>query len=60
MTLLNRSLEHCIEIATGEQRNLPPQKSTSWDMAKRYAESCPHELAELPALLKAAMLERNK
>jgi len=29
-------------------------------MAKQLAEICPHELAELPQLLTAAMLERNK
>lgn len=54
MTLLNRWLSHLIRACeTG-------QKSHAWHQAKHLAEICPHELAELPALLTAAMLERNK
>ena len=54
MTLLQRSLERLIT------RCEQGQKACAWAMAKQLAEICPHELAELPQLLTAAMLERNK
>ena len=54
MTLLTRWLSHLIHACE------LGQKQYAWWAAKHYAELCPHELAELPALLTAAMLERNK
>lgn len=54
MTLLQRSLERLIT------RCNQGQKACAWSMAKQLAEIYPEELADLPQLLTAAMLERNK
>jgi hypothetical protein len=50
-------LLHLIEIATGAQRNLPPQKATAWEMAQKYAQIDPHQLADMPELLTRSMRE---
>lgn len=48
-------LEHLIDVATGRGRNIPPQKATAWDMAKRYVQIDPYQLTDLPRLLTEAM-----
>lgn len=59
-SLQQRVLAHLVEIATGANRNLPPQKATAWESAKRFAELHPAELAEMPKMLTAAMLSSAK
>ena len=51
--LQTKVLAHLVKMAKLD-------KSYAWWAAKHYAELCPYELAELPQLLTAAMLERNK
>lgn len=50
MTLLNRWLSHLIHACELNQ------KQHAWHQAKQLAEICPHELAQLPEMLKAEML----
>ena len=51
--LQTKVLAHLVKMAKLD-------KNYAWWASKHYAEIFPHELAELPALLTAAMLERNK
>lgn len=48
-------LAHLIDVATGTKWNIPPQKATAWESAKRFAEMDPYQLADLPQLLTAEM-----
>lgn len=54
MSLQTRWLTHLIRLCDAGS------KQHAWHQAKHLAETCPDLLAELPELLKAAMLERNK
>ena len=54
MTLLTRWLSHLIHACE------MGQKQHAWRRAQELAEMCPHELAELPELLKAAMLSSSR
>lgn len=53
MTLLNRWLSHLIHACELNQ------KQHAWHQAKHLAEICPHELAQLPEMLKSAMLSKS-
>ena len=48
------------EVATGEKRNIPPQKATAWELAKNYARIDPYQLADMPQMLTDAMLKQKK
>ena len=53
--LQTKVLQHLIDVATGTKWNIPPQKTTAWESAKRFAEIDPFQLADLPQLLTAEM-----
>jgi hypothetical protein len=53
MTLLDRWLNQLVDWCDCGQKN------HAWKVALRMAEVCPHELSELPDMLKAEMLARK-